>query len=75
MHTFYQYKGNAYKKIDEVSVKNPVSREWEPYVAYKSVEGNIYVREKNEFYKLFHEIKNNEELISKFKQADKNDIW
>lgn len=53
---YYAYKGNTYRKIDEVSVKNPVSRVWEPYVAYQSLEGSLYVREKSEFYKLFTEV-------------------
>ncbi|MBK7883047.1 MAG: hypothetical protein IPJ81_03950 [Chitinophagaceae bacterium] len=74
MTKFYEYKGNCYKKIDDVSVKNPVSREWEAYVAYQSVEGNIYVREKNEFKRLFVEVNSSEELLSKFKLSDKTGI-
>ena len=70
MPKFYQYKGNIYKKIDDVSVKNPVSREWEPYVAYQSAEGNIYVREKNEFHQLFIEVAGNDQLNMEYKSIE-----
>lgn len=68
---FYSYKNNIYRKIDDVSVKNPVTREWQPYIAYQSKEGNVYVREKKEFEQLFVEVNAEDDMITEFEKADK----
>jgi len=50
----YQYKSKRYYIIEEAEMKNPQTREWEECIVYLSLEnGKKYVRNKEEFYKLF----------------------
>lgn len=56
--SFYLYKGNVYKKIDEIQHKNPTTREWDVKVLYMDVKGLLYTRDIDEFYSKFTEIPN-----------------
>jgi hypothetical protein len=44
----------------------------ESHVSYQSQKGDIYVREKVEFYKLFNEVDSSKDLIFKFKNINKD---
>ncbi len=56
--SFYLYKGNVYKKIDEIQHKNNKTREWDVKVLYMDVKGLLYTRDIDEFYSNFTEIPN-----------------
>ena len=56
--SFYLYKGNVYKKIDEIQHKNQLTREWDVKVLYMDVKGLLYTRDIDEFYTKFTEIPN-----------------
>lgn len=54
----YYYKGNPYKVIGECKFKDPNTRQWHDAVMYQRADNapnkdEIYVREKEEFYKRF----------------------
>lgn len=55
----YEYKGKQYFIVEILQLKHPETREWVRAVAYKSVDENSpkYVRVKDEFFKLFKNIK------------------
>lgn len=65
-YEFYTYKGNIYKKIDEITTKHPVTREWIPFVLYMNDKGQLFSREIGEFYDLFSEVKNNPLAFAEF---------
>jgi len=56
--SYYLYKGNVYKKIDEIQHKNNKTREWDVEVLYMDVKGLLYTRDIDEFYSKFTEIPN-----------------
>ena len=56
--SFYLYKGNVYKKIDEIQHKNQLTREWDVKVLYMDIKGLLYTRDIDEFYSKFTEIPN-----------------
>lgn len=57
----YSYKGKYYILQPEIKVKNKITRNWETFVTYRAVIevengwnlGEVYAREKEEFYKRF----------------------
>jgi hypothetical protein len=54
----YEYKGNQYTLKGIAEMKNPETRKWQRCHIYKSVDSGIeYVRESEEFLKLFKEVK------------------
>jgi hypothetical protein len=69
--SFYLYKGNVYKKIDEIQHKNPITRVWDVNVLYMDVKGLLYTRDINEFYSLFSEIPNFSPQALDFKIIEK----
>lgn len=54
----YYYKGHPYKVLGECKFKDPNTRQWHVAVMYQRADNapnkdEIYVREKEEFYKRF----------------------
>lgn len=52
----YEYKGNIYALVDVAEMKNPQTREWQICYIYLSKDGRMFVREKEEFLRLFKEV-------------------
>ena len=51
----YVYKGNKYLKLGKTKFKHPETRKWIDAILYSDVDGTgIYVRELEEFNKLFN---------------------
>lgn len=57
MSNTYEYKGNKYLVTDVAEMKNPQTREWQMCIIYTSSNGRVFVREKEEFLRLFKEVK------------------
>lgn len=57
MNKTYEYKGNKYLVTDVAEMKNPQTREWQMCIIYTSSNGRVFVREKEEFLRLFKEVK------------------
>lgn len=52
----YEYKGEKYIPFIEVPFKHPETREWVTGILYKQLSSGLpFVREKEEFFKLFKE--------------------
>lgn len=64
---FYFYKGNIYRRVDEISVKNEATRAWDVHVLYQNVEGLMYSREVGDFYAKFTQVNADSVAVSKFK--------
>lgn len=57
MKKLYEYKGKKYKFITDTVRKCTIKNEWIGVVIYESFEdGNIYVRDGEEFYTKFKEV-------------------
>lgn len=53
----YTYKGDIYFIQDETAFKHPESRKWiEAFIYYSASTGKRWVREKEEFLKLFNKV-------------------
>jgi hypothetical protein len=55
LDNIYYYKGFEYRAIEEVKMKDPVTREWVDAVQYRrrADRENIYVRERKDFLEKF----------------------
>lgn len=56
MQNRYEYKGNKYLVKDVAEMKNPQTKEWQMCIIYESDNGRVFVREKEEFLRLFKEV-------------------
>lgn len=52
----YTYKENTYTFNNYCHFKHPETREWITAVNYSDKGGNQYIRESEEFFKLFKEV-------------------
>lgn len=51
----YKYKGKTYKLLHEGLLKDETTREWKSCVIYTNDSGIMFVREKEEFLRIFKE--------------------